>query len=162
LGSPDGETPFGRDRNQLAGPLIQGRVVSDERKDRGAECQARNQRGRMSQSPSLGDGSAALCQCLVGKAETEKANPQERLGTYVRMDPGLIDKRAMELRIIKRKRLFEMQLRRRKPADKQLGSTRGKMTQNESRGIVALTADSQQIFVQALRQIEFSATHVVG
>ena len=33
----------------------------------------------MSQPPSLGDCRVALSQCLVGKAETEKDNPQIRL-----------------------------------------------------------------------------------
>jgi hypothetical protein len=33
----------------------------------------------MSQPASLSDGCAAPCQCLVGKAETEKDNPQVRL-----------------------------------------------------------------------------------
>ncbi len=35
------------------------------------------------------------------------------------------------------------------------------MTQNEPGGIVALTAQTQQILVQALRQIEFAAVHVI-
>ena len=36
------------------------------------------------------------------------------------------------------------------------------MTQNEPARIVALTAQTQQILVQALRQIEFAAVHVIG
>ena len=36
------------------------------------------------------------------------------------------------------------------------------MTQNEPGGIVALTAQTQQILVQALRQIEFAADHVIA
>ena len=36
------------------------------------------------------------------------------------------------------------------------------MTQNEPGGIVALTAQTQQILVQALRQIEFAAEHVIA
>ena len=35
------------------------------------------------------------------------------------------------------------------------------MTQNEPGGIVALAAQAQQILVQALRQIEFAAEHVI-
>ena len=36
------------------------------------------------------------------------------------------------------------------------------MTQNEPGGIVALTAQTQQILVQAQRQIEFAAVHVIA
>ncbi len=36
------------------------------------------------------------------------------------------------------------------------------MTQNEPGGIVALTAQTQQILVQALRQIEFAADQVIA
>ena len=36
------------------------------------------------------------------------------------------------------------------------------MTQNESGGIDALTAETQQILTQAQRQIEFAAVHVVA
>ena len=77
--TPEGETLLGRHRNQLVCPLIQGCVVSDEQKHRGAVHQARSQRRRMSQLPSLSDCRVALCQCLVGKAETEKDDPQIRL-----------------------------------------------------------------------------------
>ena len=35
------------------------------------------------------------------------------------------------------------------------------MTQNEPGGIVALTAQTQQILVQALRQIQFAAERVI-
>ena len=76
--TPERETLLGRDRNQLVCALIQGHVVSDERKQPGARRQAASQRRRMSQPPSLSDCCVALCQCLVGKAETEKDNSQER------------------------------------------------------------------------------------
>ena len=36
------------------------------------------------------------------------------------------------------------------------------MTQNEAGGIVALTAQMQQILIQALRQIEFAADHMIA
>ena len=36
------------------------------------------------------------------------------------------------------------------------------MTQNESGGIDALTAETQQILTQAQRQIEFAAVHVIA
>lgn len=36
------------------------------------------------------------------------------------------------------------------------------MTQNEPGGIVALTAQTQQILAQALRQIEFAAVQVIA
>jgi hypothetical protein len=41
------------------------------------------------------------------------------------------------------------------------GLTGGNVTQNEPGGIVALTAQTQQILVQALRQIQFGADHVM-
>src|ERR1700682_3434493 len=103
----------------------------------------------MSQSASLGDCCIALCQCLVGKAETEKDVPKHRLRVYVGMESGLMDKRPVGDRIIKRKRLFEMRPGWRKPADKYQVSSRGGVTQNEPGGIVALTAQTQQILVQA-------------
>ena len=60
----------------------------------------------MSQLPSLSNGRVALCQCLVGKAETEKDNPQEQLRVILGVDSGLIDKRAVGIWIIERKHLF--------------------------------------------------------
>ena len=35
------------------------------------------------------------------------------------------------------------------------------MTQNQSGGIVSLMAQTQQIFVKALRQIELASDHVI-
>ena len=60
-------------------------------------------------------------------------------------DCGLVDKGAVKDRIIKRKRLFEMRPRSRKPAGKHQGSTGGGVTQNEPGGIVPLAAQTQQI-----------------
>ena len=77
--TPHRETLLGRHRNQLVCPLIQGYVVSGERKQPGADRRTHSERRRVSQSPSLSDCCAALCQCLVGKAETKKDYPQKRL-----------------------------------------------------------------------------------
>src|ERR1700730_6661745 len=115
----------------------------------------------MSQSPSLGDGRIAPCQCLVRIAETEKDDPQERLRTYGGVESGLMGKRAMGIWIIKRQRLFEMRPGRRRPADMHQISTGAQVTQNEPAGIVALTAQTQQILGKALRQIEFAADRVI-
>ena len=52
-----------------------------------------------------------MCQCLVWKAETEEVDPQDRLRVYVGVEPGLMNKRAMGDRIIKRKRLLGMRPR---------------------------------------------------
>src|SRR6266566_1065032 len=41
-------------------------------------------------------------------------------------------------------------------------STGGAVTQNEAGGIIALPAQAQHIIVQALRQIEFAAEHVIA
>jgi hypothetical protein len=60
----------------------------------------------MSQPPSLGNRCAALSQCLVGKAETEKDTPQDRLRIYVGVGSDLMDKGAVGDWIIKRKNGF--------------------------------------------------------
>jgi hypothetical protein len=39
LRTPEGETLLRRDRDQLADPLIQGYVISDERKEPDTHCQ---------------------------------------------------------------------------------------------------------------------------
>jgi len=59
-------------------------------------------------SPSFGDGGAAPCQCLIRKAETEKDDAQMRLCYDLGVGSGLIYKRAVEARIVKRKHPFEM------------------------------------------------------
>jgi hypothetical protein len=41
-------------------------------------------------------------------------------------------------------------------------STGGQVTENEPGGIVALTAQTQQVLVQALRQIEFAAVGMIA
>jgi hypothetical protein len=63
--------------------------------------------------------------------------------------------------IIERKSLFEMRLGWRKPADKEQISTRGEVTHNAPGGIAALAAQTQQILVQAQRQIEFTAVQMI-
>ncbi len=78
------------------------------------------------------------------------------------MDSELMDKRAVGDWITKRKRLLQMRARRSKPAGKHQVSTARQVSQNEPSGIVALTAQSQQILVQALRQIEFAAVRVLA
>src|SRR6266851_2619011 len=55
LRTPVGETLLGRHRKQLVYPLAEDCVISVERKQPAAECQARSQRRRMSQPPSLSD-----------------------------------------------------------------------------------------------------------
>jgi hypothetical protein len=62
----------------------------------------------MSQPPSFSDCFVAPCQRLVGIAETEKDNAQDRLCVYVGVDSYLVHKRAVGIAIIKRKDLFEM------------------------------------------------------
>src|SRR5260370_27142322 len=101
----------------------------------------------MSHSPSLSDCCVAPCQCLVGKAEAEKDTAQKRLRVILRVESSLMDKRAVGDRIIKRKRFFEMRPGRSKPGGTQQISTGGEVTQNEPGGIVALTAQMQQILV---------------
>src|ERR1700746_515681 len=106
--TPGGDILLGRYRYQLVNPLIQGRVVSDEREQNDAAAQGHGQSHRMSQSASLGDCWFALCQCLVWKAETEEVDPQDRLRVYVGVGRGVMDKRAVGDRIIESNRRFQM------------------------------------------------------
>src|SRR5215469_4912576 len=115
----------------------------------------------MSQLARFSDRCAAPCQCLVRKAETEKDNPQERPCCHMGVNCGLLEKRAVGDPIIKCKHLFQVRAGWRKPADKPQVSTGGGVSQKEPGGIVALTAQTQQILVQALRQIEFAAVGVI-
>jgi hypothetical protein len=62
----------------------------------------------MSQSPSLRDGCVALCQCSIGKAETEKDKPEIRLRCYVGMSSDLVGKRPVGDAIKKRKARFQV------------------------------------------------------
>src|ERR1700730_14963199 len=78
------------------------------------------------------------------------------------MGSGLMDKRAVGDRIIKRKPRFQMQSGRREIAGKHQGSTGGGVTQNEPGGIVALPAQTQQILVPALRQLDFAAVQGIA
>src|SRR5271166_89284 len=73
----------------------------------------------------------------------------------------MTSKRAVGIGIIKRKPCLQMRSGWRKPAGKHQVSTGGGVTQNEPAGIVALTAQTQQVFVQAQRQIQFAAEHVM-
>src|SRR5260370_28493234 len=72
-----------------------------------------------------------------------------------------MDERAAGGRIIKRKRLFQMRSRLRKPAGKHQVSTGGLVTENEAGCIVSLPAQPQQTLVQALRLVEFAADLVM-
>src|SRR5437899_3241373 len=73
-----------------------------------------------------------------------------------------MDKRVVGDRIMERKRLFQMRPGRRKPAGEHQVSTGGAVTQNEAGGIVALTAQMQQILGQTLRQVEFAAEQMIA
>src|SRR6516162_8802946 len=119
------EALLGCDGNELACPLLQGYVVSDERKQYVAECQARRQRRRMSQPPSLSNYCAALCYCLIRKAEIEQDNRQVGLRYHVQVGSGLICKRAVGDWIIKDTHLFQVRSGGRKPAANEPVSTGG-------------------------------------
>src|SRR5215831_15161234 len=54
-----------------------------------------------------------------------------------------------------------MESRRSKPAGKHVVASGTVVAQDESGGIVALAAQTQQVFVQAPRQIQFTAEHVI-
>src|SRR6516164_6336910 len=73
-----------------------------------------------------------------------------------------MDKRAVSAGIIKRKHLLQMRPGRSKPASEHQVSPGRVVTQKEPGGIVALTAQTQQILVQALRYVEFAAERVIA
>src|SRR5215469_10608978 len=72
------------------------------------------------------------------------------------MKCGLLDKRAVGDRIIERQSRFQMRSGYRELPTIHQVSTGRQVAQNEPGGIVALLAQTQQILVQALRQIEFA------
>src|SRR6516165_6782953 len=69
LAAPMRVTVLSCDGNELAAPLLQGRVISDQRQHPGADTQAASQRRRMRQPPRLFHRRAAACQGLLGKPE---------------------------------------------------------------------------------------------
>src|SRR5260370_2445938 len=77
------------------------------------------------------------------------------------MDSGLMSKRPVGIRVVKRKYLFQVRPRWRKPTDEHQVSPEGLVSQNEHSGIIALTAQTQQILSRALRLIEFAAERVI-
>src|SRR6516164_4183083 len=74
---------------------------------------------------------------------------------------ALLDKRTVGNRIVKRQNLLQMRPGRGKLASIDQVPTGGGMTQNEPSHVVMLTAQTQQIRVQALRQIELAAVYVI-
>src|SRR6516162_10567414 len=115
----------------------------------------------MRQSPRLGNCLVALCQCLVGKAETKEDDPQSRLCRQLRMDSGLTHERVMGVRIVKREHRFKVRSGRGKTADPHQVSTGRVVTHYEPGGIVPSTAQAQQILIQAQRYIQFAAMRVI-
>ena len=77
------------------------------------------------------------------------------------MVPGLLNKRTLGDWIIKRKDLLQMGPGRSKPATIHQVYTRGVVTENEPGRVVALAAQTQQVFGQRLRAIQFAAILVV-
>jgi len=73
-----------------------------------------------------------------------------------------MSKRVVRHRIIERQRLFQMRSGRSKLARQQQIPTGGIVSQNEPGRIVTLTAQTQQILVQAQRQIELTTVHVIA
>jgi hypothetical protein len=102
------ETLIGRERNQAVRPLLQAYVVADDRQQKGVDPQAHGHSGRIRQSPRFGNCLAALCQCLVGKAETKEDDPQSRLCCQLRVVSGLTHERVMGVRIVKREHRFKV------------------------------------------------------
>ena len=80
----------------------------------------------------------------------------------MRVKSDLIDKRAVGERITNSEQVFEMRSGWVEPASVHQGSTGRQVTQNEPDGIIALSTEMQQIFVQAQRQIEFATVRVIA
>ena len=115
----------------------------------------------MSQFPSLIDCRVTQRQCLVRKAETEKDNSQKHLRVEVGVDPDLMDKRAVSSWIVKREHRFEMRSRQSKFACMHQIAAGRKVTQNKAGRVASLSAQTQQIRVQAHRKIEFTTGRVI-
>ena len=87
---PERESLFGRDGDELRCPLIEGRVVTDQRQQHVSKCKACRQRRWMSQPPRLGNCCIALSHCLIWKAECKQDNLQMRLRQHVKVGPSLV------------------------------------------------------------------------
>jgi hypothetical protein len=74
---------------------------------------------------------------------------------------SVLDKRVVKGRIVKHKHLFQIRSGWSKPAGKHQRSPGGEVTQDQSRGVVALAAQTQQVLGQRPGQIEFAAVHMV-
>src|SRR5215470_15088437 len=116
----------------------------------------------MSHPSSLRDCCVGHCQCLVRKAKAETYKSQIRLCCHMDVESGVFDNRAVRDGIMERKQMFQM-----RPGWSELTSehqvpTGGVATQYELSGIISLLAQAQQIFVQALSQIELTAAHVIA
>ena len=93
--------------------------------------------------------------------KTEQGNRQKRLRCHPRVDTGLPNERVIGADITKCERLFQMRTGRGKPADKHPVAPERLVRQDEPRSVVALSAQTQQIFVQTMRQIQFAADLVI-
>src|SRR5262249_23206117 len=123
--TPERETLLGCHGNELRCALIQRSDVSDEREQYVAERQARSQRRRMRQPPSLSDCCAALCHCLIRKTEREQDNVQMRLACPVRVGSCMIYKRGVGQRTIKNNPLRQLRWAGPNPAANEPVSTGG-------------------------------------
>jgi hypothetical protein len=79
----------------------------------------------------------------------------------VGVGPGLMDKRSVGDWIVEREHLFEMRSGWPELSAIHQASSRGQMAENQPGGMVALTAQTQQILGQTLRQIVFATKCVM-
>src|SRR6516225_11825400 len=91
--------------------------------------------------------------CLIRMTKTDQGNRQKRLRCHPRVDTGLSDERGIGADIAKCEGLFQMRTGRGKPAGKHQIAPERLVRQDESRSVVALSAQTQQIFVQTMRQM---------
>src|SRR6516225_5501129 len=99
----------------------------------------------MSQPPGLGGGCIDKCHCLVRIAKREEGEPQLGLPSNLRMEPHLIDERAMGGWIVQRKRLFQMRPGSCESAHVEQVPAAGAVTKNDPAGILTLNAQAEQI-----------------
>src|SRR5690242_20150844 len=117
----------------------------------------------MLQPPRFSYCFSAVRQRPMRETLTKIDKTQMRLGVYVWILSGLMSKRVVAIGVIKRGHFFQMRAGPDETAKihQGQGSPRTEVAQNKPRRVVALTAQTQQIRVQALRQIKFAAHAVI-
>src|SRR5262249_43431714 len=86
---------------------------------------------------------------------------QYGLRAHGRVNPGLIEKRAVGSFVVERQRLFQMRSGLQQAPDEHQGPTTRVVSENEPSRIVPLLTETQQILVHALRQVELTPDRAI-